>query len=244
MPDRRIHRGAHPEDSELFAPQVHASLRRAVADLSWLLRGGYADQSSLKLVGDRYQLKQRQRIAVMRSACSDQAQVERKQREVNGQAMNGASLVVDGYNLLTTIEAALAGGVLLLGRDGCVRDMASMHGSYRKVSETLPALERIGRHLQQLGVAETVWQLDSPVSNSGRLKTMMEQIAGQRDWAWRIQLLPNPDASLVVANQIVVTADSAVLDRCGGWLNLARSIVLADAALQKNLVDLSDGPVQ
>lgn len=244
MPDRRIHRGAHPEDSELFAPPVHRALRRAVADLSWLLSGGYADQSSLKLVGDRYQLKQRQRIAVMRSACSDQALVERQQREVDGHGVDGASFVVDGYNLLTTIEAALAGGVLLLGRDGCVRDMASMHGSYRKVSETIPALERIGRHLQQLGVTQTVWQLDAPVSNSGRLKTVMEQVAAERSWAWRIELLPNPDASLIVADQIVVTADSAVLDRCGGWFNLASSAVLDNAALQKNLVDLSDRAVQ
>ena len=244
MPDRRTHRGAHPEDSELFAPQVHASLRRAVADLSWLLSRGYADQSALKLIGDRYQLRQRQRIAVMRSACSDQALIERQERQVDADAVNGVSLVVDGYNLLTTIEAALAGGVLLLGRDGCVRDMASMHGSYRKVSETIPALERIGRHLQRLGVAETVWQLDAPVSNSGRLKTMMQQVADERGWGWRIELLPNPDASLIVAGEIVSTADSAVLDRCGGWFNLARSVVLDEAALQKNLVDLSDRAVQ
>ncbi len=51
---------------------------------------------------------------------------------------------VDAFNLITTVEAALAGGVLIKGRDGCLRDMASMHGSYRKVAETIPALHCIG----------------------------------------------------------------------------------------------------
>ena len=45
---------------------------------------------------------------------------------------------------MTTIEAALSGGVILAARDGAYRDMASMHGTYRKVAETLPALELLG----------------------------------------------------------------------------------------------------
>jgi hypothetical protein len=47
-------------------------LRQAVADFSMLLTKGYADKSSLKLVGDRFSLTQRQRVAVMRGSCSDQ----------------------------------------------------------------------------------------------------------------------------------------------------------------------------
>ena len=68
MPDRRRHRGAHPRDRELFAPERIEDLRRAVGDLSWLLSRGYAPTSSLKIVGDRYDLAQRQRTAVARAA--------------------------------------------------------------------------------------------------------------------------------------------------------------------------------
>ena len=84
--------------------------------------------------------------------------------------------------MLTTVEAALAGGVLLAARDGTYRDMASMHGSYRKVAETGPALELIGRTASELGVSECLWYLDRPVSNSGRLKTLMEELAAARGW--------------------------------------------------------------
>ena len=82
MPDRRAHRGPHPEDARLFAAEVHPALRRATGDLCWLLSRGYARESSLKLVGDRYGLLARQRIAVARCACSDEAAADRQSRQV------------------------------------------------------------------------------------------------------------------------------------------------------------------
>ena len=36
-----------------------------------------------------------------------------------------------GRSHLEVVEAALAGGVLILGRDGCLRDLASLHGHPR-----------------------------------------------------------------------------------------------------------------
>ena len=64
MPDKRTHRGPHPQDEKLFAPSAIDNLRTAVADFSLLLTKGYAEKSSLKLVGDRFSLTERQRLAV------------------------------------------------------------------------------------------------------------------------------------------------------------------------------------
>ena len=50
-----------------------------------------------------------------------------------------------------------------------------MHGSYRKVEETLPALRLVGKTLAHFGVADALWLLDRPVSNSGRLKKIIEE---------------------------------------------------------------------
>lgn len=177
------------------------------------------------MVGDRYNLTDRQRTAVMRCACSDQAWAQRKARRLKAKQVAGSELHLDGYNVLTTVEAALGGGVLLLGRDGCLRDMASMHGSYRKVQETRPALALIGRVGQSLKVRQIIWYLDRPVSNSGRLKTILLEVADEHGWCWEVHLVPNPDAVLIGSLQPIASADSAVLDACGGWLNLARLVV-------------------
>ncbi len=110
MPDKRTHRGPHPADEKLFAPKAIGNLRSAVGDFSLLLTKGYAQKSALKLVGDRFSLTERQRLAVMRSACSDEQLASRSERRVATEDFAGQSLAVDGYNVLITIEAAMSGG--------------------------------------------------------------------------------------------------------------------------------------
>ena len=170
MADTREHRGPHPEDAKWFSDEAVPILRRAVEDYSWLLSHGYSEPASLKLVGDRFLLTARQRVAVMRCSCSVFAHGMRHAAEVLPHEAAARPLVIDGYNVLTTVEAALAGGVLLIARDGCMRDMASMHGSWRKVAETAPAIELIGQTLEAEKIRQVKWLLDSPVSNSGRLR--------------------------------------------------------------------------
>jgi hypothetical protein len=239
LPDKRAHRGPHPEDHQLFAASVWPRLRAATSDLSWLMSRGYADPSALKLVGDRYRLTERQRTAVMRCACGDESLRSRAAHRVGSSELAGQRLLIDGYNLLTTIEAAFGQGVLLRGRDGCCRDMASMHGTYRRVQETGPALESVGQYLSAARVGHCVWYLDRPVSNSGRLRGMMRQIAADAGWSWDIELVDDPDKILAVAAEVVATADSGILDRCQRWFNLADEVVRI-AAPQAYLVDLSD----
>jgi len=225
MPDRRTHRGPHPEDAKLFADSKVGDLRAALIDFSLLRTKGYAEKSSLKLVGDKFALTERQRLAIMRSACSDQQLISRGQREVKVTDLANQPIVIDGYNILITIEAAMSGGVIFKGRDGCLRDLASIHGTYRKVTETIPAVQLIGNFLKEIGVTNVLWLLDSPVSNSGRLKTLIGELAQKNAWDWDIELLLSPDAVLIKGDAIVASSDSVVLDGCKSWVNLAAEII-------------------
>jgi len=225
VPDKREHRGPHPADAELFAPPMHDRLRAAVADFSMLLTKGYAEKSALTLVGNRFSLTQRQRLAVMRSACSDQQLQSRLERQAPIEALANLPIAIDGYNLLITIEAAMSNGLIFRGRDGCFRDLASIHGTYRKVEETVPAVQLIGAFLAEIRIAQALWLLDSPVSNSGRLKTLLAQLARENNWPWEIRLTISPDAELSKMDMIVVSTDSVVLDACPRWTNLAAEII-------------------
>ena len=195
MPDKRKHRGPHPDDSRLFAPDQITAIRQAAAEYAWLLTHGYAYKSTLKLVGDRHGLDARQRLAVLRTACSDQVLENRKAREVPLVGCSGQAMGIDGYNVLITVESAMSGGVVLIGRDGCCRDLASLHGTYRKVEETVPAVALIAEHVVALGVQRVDGYLDKPVSNSGRLKVLMADLLEARGWLdlFNIELVDSPD---------------------------------------------------
>ena len=230
MPDKRTHRGAHPEDDRLFASDVLPRLRRAAGDLCWLLSREYAFRAALKLVGDRYQLAARQRMAVLRSVCSDEALERRLARMALPGEARGGTLLIDGFNVLTTVEAALGGAIVVGCRDGAYRDLAGVHGSYRAVEETRPAILAVGETLASLGADRCVWLLDRPVSNSGRLKTLLLRIAGERGWGWDVELLHNPDRALREASECIATADGAILDRSTRSLTLARAVIDASGA--------------
>ena len=240
MPDKRTHRGPHPQDGRLFAPDQHVRLREAVADLSWLLARKYAVTSALKLVGDRHSLTERQRMAVWRSACGDESLAGRLGRMRSPGDLTHETITVDGYNLLITIESALGGGVILIGRDGCYRDLAGLHGTYRKVKETLPAILLIGEYLAGLSIEQAEWYLDSPVSNSGRLRGVLLDVAGQHGWNWQVRLQHNPDRQLVESGKTAVSSDSWVLDHCASWANVPRTLIEARIP-GAHLIDLRSG---
>lgn len=94
--------------------------------------------------------------------------------------MAAQPLVIDGLNVITTIEVALAGGVLLLGRDACMRDMASFHGSYRLVQETERAVAILVDVVESMRPSEAMVYIDRPVSTSGRLAEIVR--AAARSW--------------------------------------------------------------
>src|SRR5829696_2241553 len=190
-PDTRRHRGAHPADAELFSPDQMLKLRQAVVDLCWLLSRGYNMTSSLKLAGDRYGLRERQRLAVSRCACSAQDRRRRKEHCVSVELLGNQPVTVDGFNLIITVEAALSGGPLLVGVDDCIRDLSSVHGSYRSVEETDRAIAMIGDALHRLAPSRVLWLLDRPVSNSGRLAAKLTGLATRNAWPWEVDVVFN-----------------------------------------------------
>lgn len=227
-------RGPGPKDRELFAEGRLPVLRSAVRDLSWLLTRGYSDGAALKLVGDRHALTERQRMAVSRSACSDAARESRSARKRT--RLDGESVHVDGFNALIVLESALSGGLVLIGRDGVHRDLASVHGTWRRVARTDEAIEAIARALAP--AREVVILLDRPVSNSGRLAARMRELAAAGGWRWHVELVASPDRDLATSPAIVATGDARILDACLRWADVP-AMAIAALEVRPWIVDLS-----
>ena len=214
-------------------------MRQAVSELSWLLSHGYAPAASLKLVGDHYALKERQRRAVARAACSDRQREHRQRTCLSLDSIKDQELLIDGFNIIVTMEAALSGGVLLRCRDDCIRDLSSVHGSYRSVIETETAIRLISEALLPAKPASAVWLLDQPVSNSGRLAQGIRELAVQCDWPWSVEVVMNPDKVIRESGKIAVTSDSNILDCSSRWINLNK-LMIETLLSETWIVDLSE----
>lgn len=206
-------------------------------DLCWLLDRGYAARSAVELVGNHFSLTSRQRMAVSRGACSRADARRRQQRRVEPAQLAGQELWLDGYNVLTILESALAGGIVLLCRDGCCRDIAGVHRRYCKVNETIPVLNFIGEFAAAHGVRCCRWWLDQPISNSGRLKALIHDVARTAGWPMDVELTFSPDHVLSHTEHVIATSDGIVLDRCQRWVNLTR-LIIAEKIPHARLLDL------
>ncbi|PIE19222.1 MAG: hypothetical protein CSA66_02745 [Proteobacteria bacterium] len=218
-------RGPHPDDAGAFAPAQHATLRRAVAELSWLLSRGYNPKTALTFVGDRYQLTRRQRLGVGQAACADQRIAARATSRLDVADLRGRALRIDGFNCVITLEAALCGALTLVGRDGVYRDLSRLRGSYRLVAPTRHSVRLVGALLADAQVASVQWCLDRPVSNSGRLRALLLDEADRAGWPWTARLSDRTDREVAAAPDVAASSDSWILDQGVPWVDLPGALI-------------------
>lgn len=217
-------RGFDPEDSKWFSEKSIAQLRIAQEEVQYLLDRGYKLSSIIDLVGNHYLLSARQRTALKRATSTTYQYKKRLTSMVSFDQAKEGCIYIDGFNLIICLEVALSGNVLILGKDKVLRDLAGLRGTYRLIEQTDSALEIIGLALNKLHVPAVKFYLDSPVSNSGRLKNRI--LEGSKKWEIpvEVELVPNPD-SLLSSMDRIVTGDSIILDTCNSWSNLSWMIV-------------------
>lgn len=210
------------QDHALFAS---LDITPALTDMQYLLTRQYPAKAALALVGNRYQLVQRQQQALLGMACAEQDLIRRKEKELQPAQLKGHALYLDGFNILIILETLLSGGYVFKGQDGCYRDIASVHGTYKQIDQTAAVLILVGNTLQALGVSKVHWIFDSPVSNSGKLKTYCYELAAQHHFPWEISLHQHPDQYLIDSKEWVCSSDAYVLNECTAWFNLAAYII-------------------
>ena len=113
----------------------------------------------------------------------------------------------------------LSGSPVFYCRDGALRDLAGLRGTYRIIDKTQTAIELLLRQLELLHISKAVFYLDAPVSNSGRLSGMILQCAKGYKISVQTQIIPDVDRVL------------GKMAECGSYDCRADRICLANSAV-------------
>ena len=225
MIKKNTRRGFILRDALDFGEKALPLLKRAHADLLYLIDRDYNDESAAAFVGNHFQLSARQRTALLRSACTTAEAQIRQSRMKTSDLIQSETVFFDAFNIIITLEASLSPETtLLLCMDRTIRDLCGLHGTYRIIPDTGKALRQIFRFLKRRQAASAVFYIDSPVSNSGKLKTLVLKIKEEEKFPAEAILVQNTDNELF-EKENVVSGDSVVLDRCKSWLNTAFEII-------------------
>jgi hypothetical protein len=209
----------------ILAKKTLPVLKLACSDLLYLIDRGYNGESAAAFVGNHYQLSARQRTALSRSVCTTATAQIRKSRMKASDRIQGETVFLDALNVIITLEAALSPETtLLLCMDRTIRDLCGLHGTYRIIPDTEKTLGQIFRFLKRKQAASVVFYIDSPVSNSGKLKALILKMKEEENFPAEAMLVPNTDRDLV-GKENIVSSHNVVLDRCKSWLNAAFEII-------------------
>ncbi len=212
-------RGYVPEDERNFSSAALGTLRDASRHVAYLINEGYDLKQAVTYVGNHFLLSERQRLAIMRSVATNEQLAGRKGREATAAAVSGHDVFIDGFNIIITLEVLMCDSILFSCMDGAVRDLAALRGTYRIIPETRGAIQLLFDALREMEIRTAHIFLDEPVSNSGRLKTLLADMAEQYPFSRDIQILKDVDRALY-ERENVITTDSVILDHCVSWLNL------------------------
>jgi hypothetical protein len=196
----------------------------AIVDFRYLRGRGYAPRASLKIVGDHYQLTRLERNVLFRGVFAEEA-AQRAAKLVSVPRVTGATLAVDWYNVLITVESYLKGRVLFLADDGVVRDAAAVHGSYRRHAVTPRALESIVAGLREVRPQKVCFYLDAPVSQSALMARELALLERQIGAPVEAHLAASADQPLKQHDDVVASSDSIVLDHAPAIFDLAAHVL-------------------
>lgn len=211
--------------SSLEDPERLKILRQAYRDLKYLLEKGYKKASSIRFIGDHYQLSKKERLILYRSVYpKDEIKVIKSKMMKPGQ-LKGLELWIDGFNVLNTVEAALRGEILLLCDDGVLRDFSEIYGGYKISENTWKVLNLITEALKKLSVSRTRILFESQISKSGIIASRMREILKENELKGTAETLKKVDSTLSKTLNPIATSDSAIILRCQRFFDLSRYII-------------------
>ncbi len=223
--DRRkiVKRGYVPSDQKEFNGIQLEHLKEAAKDTRYLLERGYAVKNATTFVGNHYMFSERQRLALARSV-SCKEDVEKRKEKLIVKEAKGMTVHIDGFNTIISLEVALSGSLLFYCCDGTIWDLSGLRGTYRIFDKTEQAVHLILNLLQELEISKAIFYLDAPVSNSGRLKSLILQIADEYDFDVSVEVINDVDRVLEKLPG-VISSDAIILNKCKSWINLVPAIV-------------------
>ena len=218
-------RGYVLEDEKQFTGKRLELLQKAADEVQFLLDRGYDVKQVTTFVGNHYLFSERQRLALARSVSPKEYIQKRVNKELlqTGNEYLPETVYIDGFNTIITLEVALSGSPVFYCRDGALRDLAGLRGTYRIIDKTQTAIELLLRQLELLHISKAVFYLDAPVSNSCRLSGMILQCAKGYKISVQTQIIPDVDRVLEQMEG-VISGDAIILNRCKSWLNVVPTI--------------------
>ncbi len=219
-------------------------LREAIKDYKYLLTRGYTPKQILPFISNRYGLNRMEQLLIYRSVHDNEYKNSIKAKIQRKSDVRGQVLLIDGLNVILTIQAAISCKPLVRGDDGFIRDIQRVHGKVRYNEKFFSSTIRLGIGLKYLEPKKVLIFFDKNISLIGFYSKIIKRLISlYASIDIDVVLSDMCDKSLInLSNQysyIVSSSDAVLIMKSRRVFDLAGFIVL-DLMLYSNIIDVND----
>ena len=200
-------------------------------DIRYLLKRNYPRSGAILFVSNHYRLSEQERHILTRVVVAPHVADSRSKKRLGCTDSNikGRDVLVDGYNVLITIESMikLNRELLWLGDDGYVRDTKGVFRNYAVTDTTYQAVDMMLALLAECKVGSATILLDSQMSNSGKLARVIRSKLTEclLDGDARTSRHVDFDLKNAGAGVVVATADGVIIDSVQEVVDIGRCLM-------------------
>lgn len=208
--------------------EIRKELVEAIKDYKYLLNRNYSMKNSLEIVVKRYLLNSIERMILYRCVHSEDIVKQIVKKIVDSYGVKGEILLIDGFNVLITVDTAFSGGHVFLSDDSLLRDVSK---SIRKFSFNKDKhgkeLELIIKEAHALQPSKIIFFYDKQVSYSGEIASLTRKIGEKMGCNIETIVSDRNDKTLITYSEkgVVSSSDIVVLLKAKKVFDLAKHII-------------------
>lgn len=201
-----------------------SNTKKAAPDLKYLLDRGYNKKTSLNLVVNHYGLDEKQRNFLHRYVFSEKDIRLHKSKNIPIEKIAHKNVVVDGYNVLVTVESILKNREVVEGMDGFLRDTSAIFSKYRFDEDTKKAVKKIILTLKEYKPRSVLFIFDAQISRSGELAAYIRHKLREHSLQGDAKTSRSTDKEITEINQVTISTDSIIIEKVDKVVDLGSII--------------------
>ncbi len=205
-------------DPRLKGELLKEKLLKPARDIRSILRWGYPKFSTIRFVADHFQLSLEERHILTRVIMPPDRIVSRINKKVTCTGIKDRNLLLDGYNVLLSMDSLLKRETMWFCDDGYIRDTRYYFSKAKQAEDIEEALDTVFRFLSEAGPESVVFLFDAQISRSGELAGFVRRKLKEYGISGEAKTSKTADFELKARggnpenNIIVATSDGIVID--------------------------------
>ena len=178
-------------------------------------------QDPIDSIARALSLTRAERVALSKIVRSPEESLRNSMKVVPPHIVKGSDLGVDGFNVIITVERALAGDPVYVCTDGIVRDLSLSYSSYKPSDLFDRAVETIADTVRSMSPGRVTIYLDSPIPKSGSIAKRIREITSEE---FEVKTSNRVDSE-ILSHEIVASSDSRIIEGAKAIVDLAHAAI-------------------